>query len=87
MAIFPRRQGQRPSQAGIRVYVKETRGTRRANSIGTSVALRARWKRSRDSMLIFPIARHPERKDDGADKPDAHLLEMCKAVARRAKLN
>jgi integrase/recombinase XerD len=50
-------------------------------------SLKARWKRRQESVLVFPTPKHPKRKNYGGDKPDAHLLEMCKTVAHRAKLN
>jgi integrase/recombinase XerD len=50
-------------------------------------ALRARSKGRQESVLVFPTARHPKRRNYGGDKPDAHLLEMCKAIAHRAMLN
>jgi len=50
-------------------------------------SLRARWKKHQDSVLIFPTPPHPKRKNYGGDKPDAHLLELCKEIAHRAELN
>ncbi|HEX4039485.1 MAG TPA: tyrosine-type recombinase/integrase, partial [Acidobacteriaceae bacterium] len=50
-------------------------------------SLRARWKKHQDSVLIFPTPAHPKRKNYGGDKPDAHLLELCKEIAHRAELN
>lgn len=50
-------------------------------------SLRARWKKHQHAALVFPTPPHPKRKNYGGDKPDAHLLEMCKTVAHRAKLN
>jgi site-specific recombinase XerD len=37
--------------------------------------------------LVFPTPPHPKRSSYGGDKPDAHHLELCKAVALRAGLN
>ncbi|WP_263352748.1 tyrosine-type recombinase/integrase [Acidicapsa acidisoli] len=44
-------------------------------------------KKQPDSVLIFPTPKHPKRPNYGGDKPDAHLLELGKEIAYRAKLN
>ena len=44
-------------------------------------------KKNQTSTLVFPTPPHPKRKNYGGGKPDAHLLELCKDIAHRAKLN
>jgi len=48
--------------------------------------LKARQKMS-DSLLVFPVSKHPTRPDYGGDGVDAHMLEACKEIALRAGLN
>ena len=48
--------------------------------------LKARQKRS-NSLLVFPVPKHPTRPNYGGDGVDAHLLEACKQIALRAGLN
>jgi integrase len=48
--------------------------------------LRERQKGS-SSLLIFPSRPHPTKSECKGDKPDNHMLEMCKQIAFRAGLN
>ena len=48
--------------------------------------LKARQKQS-NSLLVFPAPKHPTRPNYGGDGVDAHLLETCKQIALRARLN
>jgi integrase len=50
-------------------------------------SLKKHKKKQPDSVLIFPTPKHPKRPNYGGDKPDAHLLELGKEIAYRAKLN
>lgn len=45
------------------------------------------WKKKAVGSLVFPTPPHPKRPDYGGDQPNAHHLEMCKAIAYRAGLN
>jgi integrase/recombinase XerD len=45
------------------------------------------WKKKATGALVFPTPPHPKRPDYGGDQPNAHHLEMCKAIAHRAGLN
>ena len=49
-------------------------------------SLAARQKKSK-SMLVFPSPSHPTRPDYGGNRPDKHMLELCKKIALRAGLN
>jgi integrase/recombinase XerD len=45
------------------------------------------WQKNATHALVFPTPPHPKRPQYGGDQPNAHHLEMCKAVAHRAGLN
>jgi integrase len=48
----------------------------------------AAWRKTHgEGTLIFPTTPHPKRPNYGGERPDAHHLELCKAIAWRAKLN
>lgn len=49
-------------------------------------SLKERMKGS-TSKLIFPSPPHPTKKKNTGDKPDNHLLDLCKQVAFRGGLN
>jgi integrase len=49
-------------------------------------ALKA-WQKKATGALVFPTPPHPKRPQYGGDQPNAHHLEMCKAIAYRAGLN
>jgi integrase/recombinase XerD len=46
-----------------------------------------RHKKKSTGALVFPTPAHPIRPNYGGDAPDAHHLELCKAIAYRAGLN
>jgi len=48
--------------------------------------LQKRRERS-TSLLVFPSLPHPTKQECKGDRPNNHLLEMCKEVAFRAGLN
>jgi len=50
-------------------------------------SLKVYRKANAKSSLLFPTAPHSLRPNYGGDKPDAHMLEMCKVIAQRAGLN
>jgi integrase/recombinase XerD len=39
------------------------------------------------SLLVFPSLPHPTKQECKGDRPNNHMLEMCKEVAFRAGLN
>ena len=43
--------------------------------------------KSHGGALVFPTPKHPKRPSYGGDKPNAHHLELCKAIAYKAGLN
>jgi integrase/recombinase XerD len=49
-------------------------------------ALRER-KGTSSSLLVFPSLPHPTKQECNGDKPNNHILEICKQVAFRAGLN
>jgi integrase len=44
-------------------------------------------KKASSSLLVFPSLPHPTKKECKGDRPENHMLEMCKEVAFRAGLN
>lgn len=46
-----------------------------------------RHMKKSDGKLVFPPKPHPKRPNYGGNKPDTHHLDLCKAIAHRAKLN
>jgi integrase len=44
-------------------------------------------KGTSSSLLVFPTPPHPTKKECKGDRPNNHILEMCKEVAFRAGLN
>jgi integrase len=44
-------------------------------------------KETSSSLLVFPSLPHPTKQECKGDRPNNHILEMCKEVAFRARLN
>jgi integrase len=53
----------------------------------TLVAHLRERKKASSSLLVFPSPPHPTKKECKGDRPENHMLEMCKEVALRAGLN